>query len=288
MRPTESALMPTLPSNVKLPYRLAATDLDGTLLGPDKEVSPQNAEAVRRLQAAGIRVILASGRRHQNSIRFQRQLGLHGPIIACQGGLIRDGETGSVLEAHFMEKALAAAIVEAGQRLGVQVIYYQLDHLYVGPERDQYLDLYERRVGEVPEAVPELRELHGHKALKVVWYGAPEVLKAERPGLTERFQGQVDVLSTEKENLEFMPPGVSKGSALAKVAKAFGLTAEEVITFGDGENDVSMLEWAGLGVAMYHGNDAAKAAAKLVSPQGPPESDFARAVSAVLTQPTVA
>jgi Cof subfamily protein (haloacid dehalogenase superfamily) len=278
--------MPPPPFETKMPYRLAAVDLDGTLLGPDKEVSPQNAAAIHQLQAAGVRVILASGRRHQNSIRFQRQLGLKGPIIACQGGLIRDGETGKVIEAHFMNDALAAEIVEAGYPLGVHVLYYHFDRLYVGPTRDQYLDLYERRVGEIPEVVPDLRVLHGHQALKIVWYGAPDVLKAERAGVTERFRGQVDVLSTEKENLEFMPPCISKASALAKVATAFGLTAAEVIAFGDGENDVSMLQWAGLGVAMNHGNDAAKAAAKLVSPEGPPETDFARAVSAVVAQNT--
>jgi Cof subfamily protein (haloacid dehalogenase superfamily) len=276
--------MPSSPSQTKLPYRLAATDLDGTLLGPDKEVSPQNVAAIHHLQAAGIRVILASGRRHQNSIRFQRRLGLSGPIIACQGGLIRDGETGKVIEAHFMPDALAAEIVEAGRPLGVHVIYYHFDHLYVGPTRDEYLDLYERRVGEIPEVVPDLRALHGHDALKIVWYGAPDVLQAERSGLTERFRGQLDVLSTEKENLEFMPLGISKASALAKIAKTFGLKAAEVITFGDGENDVSMLKWAGLGVAMYHGNGAAKAAAELVSPEGPPETDFARGVSAVFAQ----
>lgn len=73
----------------KFPFKLAAIDLDGTLLDPDKTISEQNAEGVRRLSENGVQVIIASGRRHQNSIRFQRQLQLDGPIIACQGGLIR-------------------------------------------------------------------------------------------------------------------------------------------------------------------------------------------------------
>src|SRR5690349_2270317 len=119
------------------PYRLAAIDLDGTLLGPNKEVSPENAAAVRRLRDAGVEVIVASGRRHQNSIRFQRQLGLHGPIIACQGGLIRDGESGEIVEAHLLGPETAAEIVGLGEAKGVDVIYYHLDHLYVGPIFDE-------------------------------------------------------------------------------------------------------------------------------------------------------
>src|SRR6476661_2455337 len=127
------------------PFRLAAIDLDGTLLGPDKAISDQNARAVRRLNENGVKVIIASGRRHQNSIRFQRQLHLDGPIIACQGGLIRDGESGNVIEAHFLPQTAAREIANEADKHGVQAIYYHLDHLYVSGRNDQWLDLYELR-----------------------------------------------------------------------------------------------------------------------------------------------
>lgn len=268
-------------SVTQFPYRLAAVDLDGTLLGPDKQVSAQNAAAVQRLCDNGARVIIASGRRHQNSIRFQRELGLTGPIIACQGGLIRDGEHGNVVEAHFLPLSAARDIVDEGEHRGVNVIYYHLDHLYVGKERDRWVDLYESRVGEQTETLPDLDQLEGRRALKIVWYGDPDVLKRNRPEITARFQNKVDVLSTELENLEFMPHGVNKATALEKVAHELGVHREQVLAFGDGENDVPMLSWAGLGVAMNHGNAAAIAAAKMVSPAGPPETAFARAVDAI-------
>jgi Cof subfamily protein (haloacid dehalogenase superfamily) len=267
-----------------LPYRLGATDLDGTLLGPNKEISPENFKAVERLRGAGLQMLLASGRRHQNSIRFQRLLGLKGPIIACQGGLIRDGETGDVLEAHFIPPALVREIVRIGTEAGVQVIYYHLDHLYAGSAHDRWLDLYESRVGEKPEAVPSLEQLNGQRALKLVWYGDPKVVHPLRPQLESQFDGKVDILSTENENLEFMPPGINKATALAKVIGKMGIDAHEVVTFGDGENDVAMLRWAGLGVAMNHGSNSAKATAKLVSPPGPPETAFARAVDEIFAQ----
>src|SRR6202043_1123897 len=115
----------------------------GTLLGPDKTISEQHAAAVRRLRQNGVKVIIASGRRHQNSVRFQRQLQLDGPIIAWQGGLIRDGESGNVIEAHFLPQPAAREIANEAGRYGVQPIYYHLDHLYVSEKNDRWIDLYE-------------------------------------------------------------------------------------------------------------------------------------------------
>jgi Cof subfamily protein (haloacid dehalogenase superfamily) len=266
------------------PFRLAAIDLDGTLLGPDKKIGEENAAAVRKLSQNGVQVIIASGRRHQNSIRFQRQLQLDGPIIACQGGLIRDGESGNVIEAHFLPQNVARQIANEGEEYGVQAIYYHLDHLYVSERNDQWLDLYESRVGERAEALPSLDQLDGRRALKIVWYGDPAVLQKVRPEVSVRYTAKVDVLSTESENLEFMPRGINKAAALAKVAEQFGVPREQVLSFGDGENDVEMLAWAGMGVAMRHGNSAAIAAARLVSPPGPPADAFARAVDVLFKE----
>jgi Cof subfamily protein (haloacid dehalogenase superfamily) len=269
-------------SATKFPYRLAAVDLDGTLLGPDKAISEQNAAAVRRLNENGAQVIIASGRRHQNSIRFQRQLQLTGPIIACQGGLIRDGESGNVIEAHFLPQTAARDIAGEAEKNGIQVIYYHLDHLYVPEGNNRWLDLYESRVGERAETLPNLSQLDGRRALKIVWYGDPSVLQKIRPEIAARYLGKVDVLSTEPENLEFMPRGINKAAALEKVAREFAVPREQVLAFGDAENDLQMLAWAGMGVAMRHGNPLAIAAARMVSPPGPPETAFARAVEVLL------
>jgi Cof subfamily protein (haloacid dehalogenase superfamily) len=262
-------------------FGLAAVDLDGTLLGPDKKIGPENAAAVQRLRDAGVIVIIASGRRHQNSVRFQQQLGLTGPIIACQGGLIRDGESGNVVEAHFLPQGVTRQIVSHAEENDIQTIYYHLDHLYVAERHNRWIDLYESRVGERAEVLPALEQLDGRRALKIVWYGDPLVLTKVRPEMSACYADKADILSTEHENLEFMPRGINKATALAKVAAEYGVSQEQVLAFGDGENDVRMLAWAGVGVAMGHGNEAAIKAAKRVSPPGPPESAFARAVDAL-------
>lgn len=268
----------------KFPFRLGAIDLDGTLLGPDKTISHENVTAVQRLQENGVTVIIASGRRHQNSIRFQRQLQLTGPIIACQGGLIRDGESGNVIEAHFLPQSVTRQIVSEAESRDIQTIYYHLDHLYVAERNNSWIDLYEARVGEKAETLPNLDQLDGRRALKLVWYGDPAILTEVRPELSAHYGEKADILSTERENLEFMPRGINKATALAKVAAEYGIGQERTLAFGDGDNDVQMLAWAGLGVAMSHGSQAAIAAAKRVSPKGPPETAFARAVDALFDE----
>jgi Cof subfamily protein (haloacid dehalogenase superfamily) len=268
----------------KFPFRLAAIDLDGTLLGPDKTVSAENLAAVHRLRENGVTVIIASGRRHQNSVRFQRQLQLSGPIIACQGGLIRDGESGNVIEAHFLPQSVTRQIIGEAESRDIQIIYYHLDHLYVAERNNSWIDLYEARVGERAEILPNLDQLDGRRALKIVWYGDPVTLSEIRPEMSAHYGEKVDILSTERENLEFMPRGINKATALAKVAAEYGVRPEQVLAFGDGENDAQMLTWAGIGVAMSHGSQAAISAAKRVSPKGPPETAFARAVDALFEE----
>jgi Cof subfamily protein (haloacid dehalogenase superfamily) len=269
------------------PFRLAAIDLDGTLLGPDKTISAANLSAVHRLRENGVTVIIASGRRHQNSVRFQRQLQLSGPIIACQGGLIRDGESGNVIEAHFLPQGVTRQMIDEAEKHDIQVIYYHLDHLYVAERNNQWVHLYEARVGEKAEILPNLEQLDGRRALKLVWYGDPEILGKIRPEMSAHYSDRVDILSTERENLEFMPRGINKATALAKVAAEYGVRQEEVLAFGDGENDIPMLTWAGMGVAMSHGSQAAIRAARRVSPKGPPETAFARAVDALFEETAI-
>ena len=133
-------------------------------------------------------------------------------------------------------------------------------------------------MGERAETLPNLNQLDGRRALKIVWYGDPTVLRKIRSEIAARLYGKIDVLSTESENLEFMPRGINKASALEKVAHEFGVPREEVLAFGDAENDLQMLAWAGMGVAMRHGNPTAISAARMVSPPGPTETAFARAV----------
>ena len=277
---------PTFHPATGFSYQLAACDLDGTLLGPKKNISPANLEAVRRLQANGVRFVIASGRRHQNSIRYYREMGLEGLMVSCAGALIKDPGTNETLREVLIPADIADELVARGEENGSMVIYYHRDGLYVN-RRDHWTALYESRVNEKADLYPGgLRALRGQAALKLVWYGEPAKLGPLRTKVEAGYRDRLSVVATDKENLEFLAPGANKADALAAVAAYYGVKREHILAFGDGENDAPMLRWARCGVAMDGGNDLAKQAARMVSPQGPPEESFARAVNELLQQST--
>lgn len=265
------------------PYRLAAVDLDDTLLGPDKQISPANAAAIHELRRRGARVVLASGRRHENMLRFHRQLDLVGPLISCNGALVKDAETGEVLHEHSVPTELAAAVVADGNRLGITQNYYRGDGVYVR-ERTRWTDLYQSRTGSDIIVFGDLERLAGDMPQKIIWVDAAARVGTLFPEMETRYAGRLYVTVTDPEYLEFMALGVNKAVGLAAVARHYGIAPEEILAFGDGNNDVPMLEWAGLSVAMSEGRESAQVAADLVSSPGNPETSLARAITAVLEQ----
>jgi Cof subfamily protein (haloacid dehalogenase superfamily) len=240
---------------------------------------------VRAIRESAVRFVLASGRRHQNSIRYYRELGLDTPLISCAGALVKDPHTGHTLRETPLPPALAAELVAEGQAGGFSVIYYHRDHLYIA-RRDHWIDLYESRVEEQPE-ICDLSSLRGEAALKIVWYGEPGQLEERRASLQEHYANRAKIIMTDPENLEFSAPAANKAEAAAVVARFYGVDRAATLAFGDGENDVPMLGWVGLGVAMDHGSAREGCPAAMVSPAGPPAESFARAVTRLMAAPGV-
>lgn len=271
-------------------FRLAAVDLDDTLLGPDKEISRANIEAVHALRARGVRVALASGRRHANMLRFHRQLGL-GPddvIVSCNGALVQTAETGRVLHERRVPYDLAREILADGARRGVTQNYYHPDGDVYVRARTPFTALYESRTKSDVRVHGDLCDLPAAPEttpLKIIWVTDAALVADLFPVFEARYQGRLYVTVTDPEYLEFMAPGVNKAEGVSVAANALGLSANDVLAFGDGNNDVPLLAWAGLGIAMSNARDSAKAVAARVAPPGDPETSFARAVAMLLAEP---
>jgi hypothetical protein len=262
------------------PYKLAAIDIDQTLVGPDKRIGKANAEAVRRLIARDVRVVLASGRRHDNMLPFHRELGLDGFIISTQGAVVRHAFNNHVLhEAHLPVRDVSE-LVREGLRRGVTVTHWSRRGV-VANEQTKWVRRYVEDCRD-PVAMVELRAMSDRRAEKIVWSAEPGAIASMLPGVRDRFARRFEVTLTEDYSIEFTSPDATKAAGAAAVARHYGIATEEVIAFGDGNNDVPMLAWAGLGVAMSHARPAARAAAKLTAPEGNPESSLARAVDTIL------
>ena len=260
-------------------FKLAAIDLDGTLLGADHAISEANAEAVRRLQAAGAQVILASGRHYNSMHKYVAALPGVQWVVSCQGGELANAGRTIVLGRKFMTPADARKTLEAGRALGFTTIAYTVEGVFTDAPWDNEMVGYTDLAGHKPVRV-STAELLARAMFKVIWLGKPEAI--DRLALAAITSTRVQAVRTQARYLEFMPADVSKASALHILAAHLGITPAEAVVFGDGENDIPMFEWAGESVAMPHGWPLALQKAKLIAPDGPIETAFARAVEMVL------
>lgn len=262
-------------------FRLAAMDLDDTLLGPDKQISSENAAAVCELRERGVRVVLASGRRQETMIQFHRALSLDGPIISSQGALVRDAETGCTLHRKCIPARIASELVAQATAVGVTLVYYHMDAIYIA-ERNRFTDLYESRGGDAVEVCGDLNRLSGKTPLKVIWLDEPACIAAHLIEASLHYRDALELVVSNPEYLEFTAFGINKATGLEVVARHYGIDRSEVLAFGDGNNDAAMLRWAGTGVAMSVATPDAKAAATFTAPPGPANTSLARAVGEIL------
>ena len=125
------------------------------------------------------------------------------------------------------------------------LIYYRTDGIYIA-KHDAHTNLYHSRGGD--ELIPygALEGLAGEKPLKIIWINTPVKINARYPEIEARYRGRLDTVLTYPEYLEFIALGVSKAVAVEEAAKYCGISREEVLALGDGNNDIPMLEWAGL------------------------------------------
>jgi Cof subfamily protein (haloacid dehalogenase superfamily) len=251
-----------------VPYRLLALDIDGTIVGNDLGILPVVAAAIAAAQARGIRVTLATGRMFGATLPFAQQLGIGDPLICYQGGMVRDPITGEIYTHTTMDGDLAAAAVELLRAEGIFVIAYVDEQLCVF-ERSAELETYLRWHPEGTEVVVA-PDLAGYIAktppTKLLFIAEPETVGRELVRLAARFESRLAVLRSHALFGELTAPGVSKGAALKTLAERLGVPREQVMAIGDQENDLPMIAWAGLGLAMGNGIPAVREIADAVIP----------------------
>ncbi|HEY3999341.1 MAG TPA: HAD family hydrolase [Candidatus Xenobia bacterium] len=258
-------------------YRMVAVDLDGTLLGPDKSIHPDNQRAITGLIRRGVEVVLASGRRYDNMLPFQQRLGLVGPMVSCQGADVRDGD---FVAQCFLRRDLAEDVIDFARQRNATIVAYAKAFTQV-ERRDALVHLYETRALTHVQTVPDL--MASADAMFKIILSVPA---ADMPPLAaevrRRFNGSVKTVLTEADTFEIMTPGIDKAGGMAALAERRGLSKDQVVALGDGDNDVELLRWAGLGIAMSNATPAAIAAAKLKAAPGDPANSLARAIGSLM------
>ena len=246
-------------------YRLCAIDLDETLLNSEHEISARNLRAVNAIRELGVKVVVASGRMHESALPYVRQLGLETPIISYNGAMVKEVESGAVWMQQQIPSEYANIVMDFCRERKLQLNYYLNDKLHT-ESYTNWLKLYHGRTKAPLEINPNFYEdLRDKPPIKLIIVDTPEYTSSLVSYFREIFGEEIYVTKSTDEYLEFMPKRANKGSALALVAERFGISAEETIAFGDSYNDIPMLEWAGLSVAVANAKADVRAMAKKIT-----------------------
>jgi Cof subfamily protein (haloacid dehalogenase superfamily) len=235
---------------------------------------------VRGALAAGIHVLLVTGRMFRSALPYAETAGIEEPLVCYQGAAVVDPVTREFLLHEPIPLELAREAIAAVQDAGFGLNCYVDDELYVAeitPNARAYADFQHIPITEVGDLLAWLER----PPTKLVVVDSPEDLDALRPRLTARFQGRLFIAKSLPYFLELASPRISKGSGMAFLAEHLGFEAGRTVAFGDGENDLELLQWAGYAVCVENGHDGLKARADWICP-GPEDEGVAQAIEAYL------
>lgn len=253
------------------PFRLIALDLDGTLTNSDKIITPGTFETLMRAQSLGVRLVLCSGRPTHGIAALAEQLQLRengGFVLSCNGANIIDWATGRLIFDQALDAACLPRLLDFAESRGLPIVTYPADHLLATRNDSPYL-AEESRINQMPvelttDFVAEASRIDGG-APKCLIPGEPAVLVELEQEMKEAFGEALSISRSAPFFLEIMAPGVGKDHSLARLLAHLGLSREQLIAFGDGFNDLAMLRFAGMGVAMANAADEVKAVADRVT-----------------------
>lgn len=259
-----------------MPYRLLALDVDGTLLAPNGDLRPAVRQAIADVRNRGIRVVLCTGRRFRSALPIAQTLQLETPLVVHNGALVKDPTTAATLHQTVLHSTVYQQAIEHLRQLSVPMLYVDAfnedidilteDMQRAHPFQQEYLtdNLAHCRV------VPDLNTPPAYGVVMMSIMAEVTHLLPLRSQLMETLGASARLHLLINKNyrghiLEVLPPDVSKWNALRRLAEAEGVSAESIVAVGDDENDMQMIQHAGLGIAMDNAPENVKAVADHVT-----------------------
>lgn len=249
-------------------YEVLVLDIDGTLTNSKKQISPATLQAIMTIQERGHKVVLASGRPTPGILPLAKQLKLDeygGFILSFNGAKIINCKTNEIIYQKTLPKHLIKEIYNVSTEFNLGLITYEDDTILVGSELDEYIEL-ESRINGIPlRKIDNFVDYVTFDVNKCLLTAEGDYLATVEPIAKERFGDELNIYRSEAFFLEFMPPNIDKAHSLGKLLEHLGLSKDQMISCGDGYNDLSMIEYAGMGVAMANAKDEVKNAADYIT-----------------------
>lgn len=250
-------------------YKIIFLDIDGTLTDSRKLITPKTRAALLKAADMGLIIAIASGRPEPGLAYASGELELSsrgGYILPFNGGLIKNVSSGEVIASNTISHEVLETAYRTASEFRIGIITYKGGEIIAAERRDEYIDL-ESRINCMPVRVTDnfLGEID-FSPVKCLLTGAPDVAEKAEKRLAELLSGKANVFRSEPFFVEVVPNGIDKAESIKTLIGKLDISREKVIACGDGFNDVSMIRFAGLGVCMSNGCDAALSAADYIAP----------------------
>ena len=248
--------------------KLIALDLDGTLTNDQKIVTEHTKEILLKAGEAGVSIALASGRPMLGVAPIAESIGLdkvNSFVMAYNGGQIINYRSGEVVNYVNFHPDYIPEAVSCAREYGMPILTYSNTDIYTEGPLDEWAHREEINCGKDAIVVDDLTKSIDFPIVKMMIAADPEKLKIPEKEMAERFEGRLDIYRAEKWFLELMPKGINKFAGVKMIADYLGLAPDEVMACGDANNDIPMLEYAGLGVAVANASEQVKAIANFIS-----------------------
>lgn len=235
--------------------QLVVADMDGTLLDAEHKLTAKTIATVQALVGQGVEFMLATGRHYEDVYLMAQQLGVEACLITSNGARVHN-HLGQVLYENHMPAVLVEQVLQASRGFELHRNLYQQDLWLVEEPHEALLAIHDQ--SGFRYQMTDFREMELSQVDKIYFTAEHEALVPLEKLLSSQFANVLSITFTSPEYLEVMNFGVSKAQALAKVLELKGKTAAHTLAFGDGMNDVSMLQLAGFGVVMENASDRVK------------------------------
>lgn len=250
-------------------YKVLAFDIDGTLTNSQKQIDNSTRESILKAAEQGCTIAIATGRPPHGVKDYAEELNfdkINGYVICLNGGLVMSWADKKIIQEKKIPVEYNSMICDLAKENNVTLLTYEGEDVITEEPENEYVQ-FETRINKIKARhVDDLKSYINFTVPKFLMVGDGDVMAEVEKKVKPLLDDKLDVYRSEPFFLEILPKGINKANALEKLLEEVGALREELMAFGDGYNDISMIEYAGMGVAMANGNDIIKEKADYVAP----------------------
>ena len=248
--------------------KVLVLDIDGTLTNSKKEITENTKRGIIETLKRGHKVILASGRPTPGMKRYADELELEkygGYLLSFNGGRIINCRTGEIVYQKTLPNSVIPGLYRYARANDVGIVTYLADNIILGTRMDQYIEIESCINGMPVKKVDNFPEFVDFDVNKCLMTAPPEIAENYEKELQGMYGDILSIYRSEPFFIEIMPKNVDKATSLDRMLNSVGLTRDNAICCGDGFNDMTMIQYAGVGVAMANAQDKVKEAADFIT-----------------------